>query len=44
MCASQIVSRGKIRFVDAPVPEPKLGHVLVRPLKVALCGSDLHTV
>ena len=44
MRASQVVSRGQIRLVDAPVPELKPGYVLIRPLKVAICGSDVHTV
>ncbi len=44
MRAVQCVAAGKPRFVETPKPEPKPGHVLVRPLLVSLCGSDVHMV
>jgi threonine dehydrogenase-like Zn-dependent dehydrogenase len=41
MKAVQVVARGKARFVDAPVPELKPKHVLVRTRRLSLCGSDI---
>jgi L-iditol 2-dehydrogenase len=45
MRAAQLVEPGRITCVDAPVPS--LGEapgVLVRTLRAAICGSDLHVV
>lgn len=44
MRATQVVARGRVEFVEAPVPRLAPGHVLVRPLLVALCGSDVHRI
>lgn len=44
MRAAQIVALGKAEIVDAPVPEPPVGHALVQPLLLALCGSDLRNI
>lgn len=41
MKALQVVSPGKAEFVDAPKPELRPGHALVRPKMLALCGSDI---
>jgi threonine dehydrogenase-like Zn-dependent dehydrogenase len=41
MKAVQVVARGKAKFVDAPVPEMKPRHVLVRTRRLSLCGSDI---
>jgi threonine dehydrogenase-like Zn-dependent dehydrogenase len=41
MKAVQVVARGKAKFVDAPVPEIRPGHVLVRTRRLSLCGSDI---
>lgn len=41
MKAMQVVARGRAILVDAPVPEIKPGHVLVKPEKLSLCGSDI---
>ena len=41
MKAVQVVARGQARFVDAPVPELKPKHVLVRTRRLSLCGSDI---
>src|SRR5688572_13092299 len=41
MKAVQVVARGQARFVDAPVPELKPRHVLVRTRRLSLCGSDI---
>ena len=29
-------------YKDVPVPEPGPGELLVKPIKVGLCGSDIH--
>ena len=42
MKAAQFVDRGKVELVEAPVPEPEAGLVLIRLKCVAICGSDLH--
>ncbi|MEM7560020.1 MAG: zinc-binding dehydrogenase [Planctomycetota bacterium] len=41
MKALQVTARGQAEFVDAPEPELRPGHVLVRPRHLALCGSDI---
>ena len=41
MKAVQIIVRGKPVFVDAPKPELKPGHALVKTLRLSLCGSDI---
>lgn len=44
MQATQVTARGKVEFVEAPEPTLKPGHAIVRPLLVALCGSDIHRI
>lgn len=44
MRATQVTARGKVEFVEAPEPTLKPGHAIVRPLLVALCGSDIHRI
>ena len=44
MRAAQIVSHGRTNIIDAPVPEPPVGHALVQPLLLAICGSDLRKI
>jgi threonine dehydrogenase-like Zn-dependent dehydrogenase len=41
MKAVQVVARGRAEFVDAPVPELRPGHALVRTRRLSLCGSDI---
>jgi L-iditol 2-dehydrogenase len=41
MKAVQVVARGRAEHVDAPVPELRPGHALVRPRLLSLCGSDI---
>ncbi len=43
MKALQITGPGQARIVDAPVPEPKPGDVILRVQMVGMCGSDLNT-
>jgi threonine dehydrogenase-like Zn-dependent dehydrogenase len=35
---------GEILIEDLPTPSPGVGEVLVRPLSVGICGSDLHAL
>lgn len=44
MRATQVVSRGRVEFVEVPKPEVGPGQALIRPLLLALCGSDVHRV
>jgi len=44
MKAAQVVEKGRIECIEAPVPEPGPGEVLVRTACASLCGSDLHYV
>ena len=41
MKAVQIIARGEPVFVDAPKPELRPGHALVKTLRLSLCGSDI---
>ena len=31
-----------LRLLDVPVPEPRRNEVLIRILKTAICGTDVH--
>jgi len=44
MRATQVTARGKVEFVEVPVPTLVPGQALIRPLLVAICGSDVHRV
>ncbi len=44
MRASLLRASGVIECVEAPVPEPAPGQVLIKTLCASLCGSDLHHV
>lgn len=44
MCAAQLVAPGRIEAVEAPVPRPREGEVLVRSRRGSICGSDLHVM
>ena len=37
-----MTSPGHIEFRDVPVPEPAPGEVLVRMMRIGVCGSDIH--
>lgn len=41
MKALQVFAPGEAEFVDAPKPELKSGHALIRPLRLSLCASDI---
>jgi NADPH:quinone reductase len=42
MRATQVIARGRAEFITLPEPPLTPGHILVRTLYVALCGSDVH--
>lgn len=42
MRAAYIPARGEAIVVDAPMPELKPGHALIRTRCLSLCGSDIH--
>ncbi len=44
MRAVHIVAPGRPEFVEIPVPELRRGCGLVRPLMIAVCGSDVRSV
>jgi len=44
MRAMQCIAPGKVSFIEAPKPELKPGHALVKTMLVSLCGSDVHMV
>lgn len=44
MLAAQMVGPGRIEAVEAPVPVPGEGEVLLRSRRSSICGSDIHIV
>ena len=42
MLQQVMTAPGKIQFQDVPVPEAKQGEVLVKIMKIGICGSDIH--
>ena len=45
MTMSAVVMRkGGLELIEAPIPRPGAGEVLVKTLASGICGSDLHTV
>jgi len=44
MRAIQIMAPGRPELIEVPVPTPEPGFGLVRPLLIALCGSDVRSV
>jgi len=36
--------RGALELIEAPIPRPNSGEVLVKTLATGICGSDLHAV
>ena len=43
MKAIQITALGKLQLIETKKPELKPGHVLLKPVYVGFCGSDLNT-
>lgn len=44
MRAAQLVELGRIECVEAPIPVPAAGELLVESIVASVCGSDLHNV
>ena len=44
MKAAQLVERGRLEVVEAPIPTPADGEALVRSHRASVCGSDIHIV
>jgi L-iditol 2-dehydrogenase len=44
MRAAQLVELGRIECVEAPIPVPAAGELLVETIVASVCGSDLHNV
>lgn len=42
MLQQVMVSPGSIEFKEVPVPEVKPGQVLIKIMKIGICGSDIH--
>lgn len=42
MRAAALAEIGRVALIDAPVPQPGAGEVLVRLRAVGICGSDVH--
>ncbi len=42
MLQAVMTAPGRIEFHDLPVPEPKEGQVLIRIMRIGICGSDIH--
>ena len=33
---------GEIKFIEIPIPEPNEGEVIVKIMRIGICGSDIH--
>lgn len=42
MLQQVMTAPGEIQFREIPTPEPKPGEVLVKIMKIGVCGSDIH--
>ncbi len=42
MLQAVMITPGRIEFREIPIPEPGVGEVLVRILRIGVCGSDIH--
>lgn len=42
MLQQVMTAPGRIKFQEVPVPEPKEDEVLVKIIKIGVCGSDIH--
>lgn len=41
MKAVQVVERGKVEFIETPIPDLKPNHSLIKTHRLSLCGSDI---
>ena len=42
MLQQLMTAPGVIEFREVPIPEPKAGEVLVKIMRIGVCGSDIH--
>ena len=42
MLQQVMTAPGEIIFREVPTPEPKKGEVLIKIMKIGVCGSDIH--
>lgn len=42
MLQAVMTSPGNIEFINVPAPEPNDGEVLIKVMKIGVCGSDIH--
>ncbi|MCI8887235.1 MAG: alcohol dehydrogenase catalytic domain-containing protein [Hungatella sp.] len=42
MLQQVMTSPGEIMFREIPIPEPQKGEVLIKIMKIGICGSDIH--
>ena len=42
MLQQVMTAPGKIEFHEVPVPEISEGEVLIKIMKIGICGSDIH--
>ena len=42
MLQQVMTAPGVIEFREVPIPEPKAGEVLVKIMRIGVCGSDIH--
>ena len=42
MLQQVMTAPGVLEFREVPIPEPKAGEVLVKIMRIGVCGSDIH--
>ena len=42
MLQQVMTSPGEIMFREIPIPEPQKGEVIIKIMKIGICGSDIH--
>ena len=42
MIQAVMIKPGEIEFNDLPIPKPEADQVLVKIMKIGVCGSDIH--
>ena len=42
MLQQVMTSPGKIEFREVPVPKAKKGQLVIKIMKIGICGSDIH--
>lgn len=42
MLQQEMISPGNIKFREVPVPKAKKGQLVIKIMKIGICGSDIH--